>query len=127
MTEAAVLDALAHETLLGHAVDEAFKARAVLVRLLDVAGGIRAVVRVSSAPVTPEAFGDLQRPHRPLGSAGRGLAVQAGRGWRHLTNAEANQEPPAPGTGTARRADRTAKAGRFPCPLLDDRVAAARR
>ena len=102
MTEAAVLDALALETLFAHAIDEADAARAALVRLVDDAGGIRAVVRVSPAPLTAEAFADLRQRLLATHPDRQGVAWQYwnGRGWRHLTTAAADQPPPAPDGGT---------------------------
>lgn len=109
MTDAAVLDALTLETLLGHATDDAITAGDTFVRLLDDTGTIRDLVRVSPAPATPDAFHALQARLRTTRPDPRGVAWQYwnGRVWRHLTNAGADQPPTSSETAppAGRRAD----------------------
>jgi hypothetical protein len=97
MTEAAVLDALATETLLGNATDEAITAGDTLVRLLDDTGGIRNLVRISPAPVTPDALHSLQRRLRTDLPDPHGVAWQYWNGhvWRHLTHTAGPDQPAA--------------------------------
>lgn len=56
MTEAAVLEALAVDTLLGMEVAEAVAAGGAVARLVDDTGTVLHVDRVRRAPATPEAF-----------------------------------------------------------------------
>ncbi|WP_460493249.1 hypothetical protein [Dactylosporangium cerinum] len=95
MTEAAVLDALTLETLLGHATDDAITAGDTVVRLLDDTGTICDLVRVSPAPATPGAFHALQARLRSIRPDPRGVAWQYwnGRVWRHLANAGVDRSP----------------------------------
>ncbi|WP_327007645.1 hypothetical protein OHA72_10440 [Dactylosporangium sp. NBC_01737] len=102
MTEAAVLDALAEETLLATQTAEAVAAGGTLARLLDDTGTILHLERIHPAPDTPETFHALQDRLHASRRDPRGTTWQywTGRSWRHLTNAADTDQPPT-GGGTA--------------------------
>lgn len=101
MTEADVLTALAHDTLIGRSAADTVAGGDALVRLLADTGTIRALLRVSPAPGTPEAFAVMRDQLRTGYPDPHGVTWQYwnGNAWRHLTTADAgndtSQPPPA--------------------------------
>ncbi|MEV4511543.1 DUF4314 domain-containing protein [Dactylosporangium sp. NPDC049525] len=102
MTEAAVLDALAEDTLLGADVADAVANGGGLARLLDDTGTICDLERVFPTPATADEFHAVQDRLRASRRDPRGVAWQYwnGRSWQHLTNAADTDQPPSGGTAT---------------------------
>lgn len=102
MTEAAVLDALAEDTVLDVETADAVAAGGTLARLLDDTGTVLRLERIHPAPATPEAFHALQDRLRGTRRDPRGASWQYwnGRVWRHLTNTADAAQAATGGAGT---------------------------
>ncbi|GAA3449660.1 DUF4314 domain-containing protein [Dactylosporangium matsuzakiense] len=102
MTEAAVLDALAEDALLGMEVAAAAAAGGTVARLLDDTGTILDLAQIHPAPANLEAVSALRGRLRTARRDPRGVEWQYwnGRAWRHLTSTAAAAHPPASGPTT---------------------------